>query len=81
MQSHAVTTCQQEQTGAPTSRLIRVSEVTSRTGVTKTHLYRLMAAGKFPRAIKVTEGTSAWVESEIAQWIADRIAASRRVTA
>ena len=81
MQSHAATIGTTSRSEAISPRLIRVGEVLSQTGVTRTHLYRLMAAGKFPRSIKVTEGTSAWIESEIQQWVADRIAASRGVAA
>ena len=33
------------------------------------HIYRLMKTGKFPRAIKLGEGTTAWIESEIDQWL------------
>ena len=81
MQSHAAALGTLSRHEPSTPRLIRANEVLSQTGVTRTHLYRLMAAGKFPRSIRVTEGTSAWIESEVQQWIADRIATSRGVAA
>jgi prophage regulatory protein len=40
----------------------------------KAHLWRLVKVGKFPAPIRLGEARSAWVESEIDKWIADRIA-------
>jgi prophage regulatory protein len=41
----------------------------------KMHVWRLEKAGKFPMHVQVSTQRIAWVESEIDQWIADRIAA------
>jgi prophage regulatory protein len=41
---------------------------------TKVHLWRLVKAGKFPPPIKIGNGRNAWVDHEIDQWIAERIA-------
>jgi prophage regulatory protein len=41
----------------------------------KMHIWRLEKAGKFPVHVPVSAQRIAWVESEIDQWIADRIAA------
>jgi prophage regulatory protein len=38
------------------------------------HRWRLIKAGKFPKPIKIGQGRNAWVEDEIDQHIADRIA-------
>lgn len=45
-------------------------------GISKSHLYFLAAQGKFPKSISlVAGGTSrAWVESEVQDWINQRIA-------
>jgi prophage regulatory protein len=40
----------------------------------RAHLHRLILAGKFPSPIKLGENRNAWVESEISNWIAARIA-------
>jgi prophage regulatory protein len=55
--------------------IIRLPEVCRRTGVTKPTIYRLMAAGNFPRAKKIGIRAVGWVESDIDKWIASRIAA------
>lgn len=44
----------------------------------RTHLWRLVSGGKFPAPIKIGEGRNAWVESEIDQFISERMAARDR---
>lgn len=55
-------------------RLIRRREVESRTGLSRSGIYGLMASKQFPRPVKLGNGIAvAWVESEVAQWIESRI--------
>ncbi|URL59643.1 AlpA family transcriptional regulator [Luteibacter flocculans] len=58
-------------------KFLRLPAVCERTGLSRSQVYRLEAAGKFPRRVKLALSTSAWVEAEIQLWAADRIAASR----
>lgn len=58
-------------------KFLRLSAVCERTGLSISQIYRLQAAGKFPRRVKLALSTSAWVESEIQQWCLERISASR----
>ncbi|MEX9815393.1 helix-turn-helix transcriptional regulator [Providencia rettgeri] len=57
--------------------LIRFSEVQKRTGYSKAWLYRLMSQQRFPAAIKIGTRSIAFIESEVDQWIANKIAESR----
>lgn len=57
--------------------LIRFSEVQRRTGYSKSWIYRLMSYGKFPESVKIGSRAIAFVESEIDEWINQRIAESR----
>jgi len=59
------------------TRFTRLPEVCRITGLSRTHIYRLVSKGKFPKHIRLTETTTAWVEAEVQQWCEDRIAASR----
>jgi prophage regulatory protein len=43
--------------------------------LSKTQIYRLERAGTFPRRVSVSVSRYAFVEAEVDQWIADRIAA------
>ena len=54
-------------------RLLRLPDVLARTGLHTSTIYKLINKKQFPRPVKVTEYASAWVESEIADWIAARI--------
>ncbi|HFD0435065.1 TPA: helix-turn-helix transcriptional regulator [Escherichia coli] len=57
--------------------LIRLTEVQRRTGYSKAWIYRLMGQGKFPESVKIGSRAIAFVESEIDEWINQRIAESR----
>ena len=54
-------------------KLIRLAEVTARTGKTRSRIYEAMAAGEFPRPVKIGERAIAFVEAEVEEWIASRI--------
>lgn len=62
-------------------RFLRLPDVLSRTGLSRSQIYRLQAASRFPQHVKLGDAVSAWIEAEIDQWCADRIAASRGVQA
>lgn len=55
-------------------RLIRRKEVQAKTGLGVSSLYALMKVGKFPQSLNISERRVAWIEAEIDQWIAERIA-------
>ncbi|MFW5401634.1 MULTISPECIES: helix-turn-helix transcriptional regulator [Yersinia] len=61
--------------------LIRLSEVQRRTGYSKAWLYRLISQNRFPSSIKIGTRSIAFVESEIDEWINQRIAESRKEVA
>ena len=58
-------------------KFIRLSEVQRRTGYSKAWLYRLMSQKKFPTSVKIGSRSIAFIESEIDEWINQRIAESR----
>ncbi|MFN1149397.1 helix-turn-helix transcriptional regulator [Serratia liquefaciens] len=57
--------------------LIRLPEVKRRTGYSKAWIYRLMSQGKFPASVKIGSRAIAFIESEVDEWIGQRIADSR----
>ena len=66
---------------AKPARLIRLPAVLDMIGVSRSQLYRLESLSDFPARVKLGRGPTsgtAWVESEVEQWIAERIAAARR---
>ncbi|ROU09491.1 helix-turn-helix transcriptional regulator [Lysobacter enzymogenes] len=61
-------------TGEPhPRRLLRIQEVCDRVGLSKTTIYARMTNNDFPKPVPLG-GVVAWVESEIDQWIGERIA-------
>ncbi|MDT0205762.1 helix-turn-helix transcriptional regulator [Serratia marcescens] len=61
--------------------LIRLSDVQRRTGYSKAWIYRLMSQGKFPASVKIGTRAIAFIESEIDDWVNQRIAESRKEVA
>ena len=58
-----------------TDRLIRLPEVIQITSLSRTQIYRLIAAGTFPKQRRLSHKVAAWKESEIAAWIDSVVAA------
>lgn len=59
--------------GSPSRyRLLTIAQVCELVPYTRQHIYRLEAAGKFPRRVKLGENRVAWREVEIIEWIETR---------
>lgn len=54
-------------------RILRRADVEAKTGFKRAHIYNLMAAGKFPKAIRLGIRAVGWDSAEIDQWIAQRL--------
>ena len=59
--------------------LIRRPEVLQRCGISNTTLHRLIHADDFPAPIQLGPRAVAWVESEVSDWIQQRIQSSRAI--
>ena len=56
----------------PGRRAIRANAVLEKTGMSRTHLYRLIQAGKFPQPIKLSERITAWDEAAVDAWLNEK---------
>ena len=54
-------------------RLIRLETVKEMTTLSVSTIYRLMKKDQFPKQIKITERSTRWVESEILDYIYERM--------
>jgi prophage regulatory protein len=54
-------------------RIIRLRTVLSRTGLSRSTIYRKIAEGTFPPQIKISVNGSGWHESDIDRWITDPV--------
>ena len=55
-------------------RILRLKHVEEKTGLKHSFIYQQIAAGRFPRSIKLGPKARGWLESEIDQYIAARVA-------
>ncbi len=55
-------------------RFLRLPEVMYRVGIKHTRIHKLESEGRFPKRIKISDRASAWLESEIEEWMEQRLA-------
>lgn len=58
-------------------RILRLPEVMTRTGLSRSTIYELIAKRQFPHPISIGTRAVGWIEDDINQWIVDRVAAKR----
>jgi prophage regulatory protein len=61
----------------PIERMLRRPEVEKITGMARSTIYDGMAAGTFPKPVKIGARAIAWPESVIRQWIAERMGGAK----
>jgi len=61
----------------PPTRFLRLPEVMTRTGLSRSTIYVRLAAGCFPRPVALGSRAVGWIEAEIEEWVAEPIAESR----
>ena len=54
-------------------RIIRLKTVLSRTGLSRSTLYRKIAEGTFPCQVRISIHGAGWRESAVNRWIADPV--------
>ena len=54
------------------ARVLRAREVTARTGLSRTTIWRLERQGQFPARRQLSLNAVGWIASEIERWIAER---------
>jgi prophage regulatory protein len=57
--------------------ILRLPAVIHRTGISRSTIYLMMSKGEFPEAISLGERAVGWVESQIDQWLDEKITASQ----
>lgn len=60
--------------------ILRLPAVKQRTGLSRSTIYLRIAQGTFPAPVSLGARAVGWVESEVDDWIARRIADSRGVS-
>ena len=60
-------------------RIIRLSEVLKMTGLGRSTMYKYVSEDTFPKPVPLGERCVGWVESEVLDWIADKIEARNKL--
>ena len=63
-------------TQAP-GRFLRLTEVMARTGLSRSTIYVRMEQGRFPQPVSLGGRAVGWIESEIDDWMRNRVERSR----
>lgn len=58
--------------------LLRLPEVKNITGLSRASIYLFMSKGEFPKSVSIGDRAVAWVDSDIQDWIEERINLSRK---
>ncbi len=66
----------EKKTRAP-GRFLRLPEVIARTGLSRSTIYVRLDERRFPRPVSLGGRAVGWIESEVDEWMRERIAASR----
>ena len=60
-----------------TTRILRLPDVKTRTGLSRSTIYALIKNKRFPECINLGARSVGWLESEIEAWIESRVNATR----
>ena len=61
-------------------RFLRLPEVLARTGLSRSTIYVRLDQGRFPRPVSLGGRAVGWIETEVDEWIRERIDESRSDT-
>lgn len=57
--------------------ILRLPTVKARTALSRSSLYKFVAAGTFPKPVRLGPRAVGWIEAEVQEWLDRRIADSR----
>jgi len=60
--------------------IMRLPAVMARTGLSRSTIYLRISKGCFPRSISLGGRAVGWIETEVNEWVAQQIKASRKET-
>jgi len=59
-------------------KVLRIPEVQSRTGLSRSSIYLFISRGEFPKPISLGRRAVGWLEPDIDEWLQGQIEASRQ---
>ena len=58
--------------------ILRLPQVKSRVGLSRSSIYLAVSRGKFPAPVPLGERAVGWLESEVDEWVRQKIEVARR---
>ena len=55
-------------------RILRLPEVIAKTGLGRSTIYKLISEDLFPKSVPLMPRVVGWIESEVEEWILERVA-------
>ena len=59
-------------------QVLRIFEVSDRTGLPRSSIYAKIQTGDFPRPIKLGARSVGWLEADINSWLDEKVSQSRK---
>jgi len=59
------------------TQFYRLTQLKSRLNVSGSCIWQWVKVGKFPKPIKLSENTTAWLAADVEEWVKSRIEASK----
>jgi prophage regulatory protein len=59
------------------NKINRLPVVIDKTGLSRSSIYLRMSKGEFPKSISLGDRAIGWLESDVEQWLEDKIEASK----
>lgn len=53
-------------------RIFRMKELCQTYGLSRSTIYRLIEAGRFPKPIKISAKAVGWISTDLDEWLANR---------
>ena len=69
---------QQQQSTSPSLAILRLPTVKACTGLSRSTIYLRVSKNTFPKPVSLGGRAVGWINSEIQQWLEQRIEASRK---
>lgn len=54
-------------------RIVRLTTILARTGLSRSTIYRKISEGTFPAQIRISINGAGWRESDVDRWVADPV--------
>ena len=51
---------------------LRIKQVAAKIGLGQSTIYRMIVEGRFPKPFQLTTNRTAWLESDIDEWLAEK---------